>query len=308
MKNEIYAHSTKPLITAIVVNYNAGGILTQCVRTTLPQTSEILVIDNASSDSSIKDCAQLLGHKPQLKIFRNDVNLGFAAACNIGISEARSDYKLFLNPDCLLSEEAIFRLLQALQSDESVGMAGGLLINPDGSEQGGSRREIPTPWRSLVRATGLWRLADRWPRLFYDFNLYKQPLPSHPIEVKAISGACMLVKHEAIEDVGLWDEGYFLHCEDLDLCMRFRQKGWKIMFVPDAKVVHDKGTCSRSRPIFVEWHKHKGMMRFYRKFFRDQYPGILMWLLAVGVWLRFGLQVLYYTIKRLFQLLAGQNE
>jgi GT2 family glycosyltransferase len=70
--------------------------------------------------------------------------------------------------------------------------------------------------------------------------------------------------------------------------MRFQQKGWKILFVPDAPVLHHKGTCSRSRPIFVEWHKHKGMMRFYRKFFRHQYPGIVMWLVTVGVWLRFG--------------------
>jgi len=154
----------------------------------------------------------------------------------------------------------------------------------------------------------LWQLGNIWPRLFFDFYLHKKPLPSQPIEVEAISGACMLVKREAIEDVGQWDEGYFLHCEDLDWCMRFRQKGWKIMFVPDAKVAHDKGTCSRSRPIFVEWHKHKGMMRFYRKFFRHQYPGVLMWLVAAGVWLRFSAVALYYTVKRPLTLLKRRHE
>jgi hypothetical protein len=157
---------------------------------------------------------------------------------------------------------------------------------------------MPTPWRSFVRALGLNCFAKRWPNLFFDFHLHKQPLPDRPIEVEAISGACMLVKREAIEDVGLWDEGYFLHCEDLDWCMRFRQHGWKIMFVPDAKVVHQKGVCSRSHHVFVEWHKHKGMMRFYRKFFRDQYPGVLMWLVAVGVWLRFFWVAAYYTVRR----------
>jgi GT2 family glycosyltransferase len=189
-------------------------------------------------------------------------------------------------------------LIELTRGDDSVGMAGGMLVNADGSEQAGGRRAIPTPWRSFVRAFGLYRFADRWPRLFFDFNLHHQPLPGRPIEVEALSGACMLVKRKAIEDVGLWDEGYFLHCEDLDWCMRFRQKGWKIMFVPSAKIIHIAGTCSRSRPIFVEWHKHKGMLRFYRKFFRHQYPGMLMGLVTMGVWLRFTSLAIYYTLTR----------
>jgi GT2 family glycosyltransferase len=175
-------------------------------------------------------------------------------------------------------------------------------MNGDGSEQGGGRRAVPTPWRSFVRAFGLYRFASRWPDLFYDFHLHTQPLPEVPVEVEAISGACMLVRREAVEDVGLWDEGYFLHCEDLDWCMRFREKGWKILFVPDARINHALGACSRSRRVFVEWHKHKGMVRFYGKFFRHQYPGALMWLVTLGVWVRFGLAAAYLTVRR---LLAG---
>jgi GT2 family glycosyltransferase len=81
--------------------------------------------------------------------------------------------------------------------------------------------------------------------------------------------------------------------------MRFREKGWKILFIPDAKVIHHQGTCGRSRPIFVEWHKHKGMMRFYHKFFRHQYPGPLMWLVTFGVWLRFSVLASYYFTRHL---------
>ncbi len=176
-------------------------------------------------------------------------------------------------------------------------MVGGLLVNPDGSEQAGGRRSVPTPWRSFVRVFGLQRFSKRWPQLFADFDLHKQPLPDNPIEVEAISGACTLVKREAVEAVGLWDEGYFLHCEDLDWCMRFRKMGWKILFVSDAVVTHNKGGCSYDRPIFVEWHKHKGMIRFYRKFFRHQYPGVLMWLVVTGVWLRFALVVVCFKVK-----------
>ena len=126
--------------------------------------------------------------------------------------------------------------------------------------------------------------------------------------MEAISGALMLVSREAVNDVGLWDEEYFLHCEDLDWCERFRLKGWKILFVPDAPVIHYKGTCSRSRPIFVEWHKHKGMLRFYRKFFRDKYPAVVMWLVGLGVWLRFGAMATYHGFRHVAKLMGLKHE
>jgi GT2 family glycosyltransferase len=283
-------------VSAIIVNYNAGPLLRACVDSLLacPLAIEIIVVDNASHDGSLGSLPEL----PHIRVIRNPANVGFAAACNIGIGASSAPFLLFLNPDCVVQPGAVSILLAALQSAERVGMVGGLLVNADGTEQGGGRRAVPTPWRSFVRAFGLHRFAHRWPKLFYDFHLHKQPLPEGPIEVEAISGACMLVKRAAVEDVGLWDEGYFLHCEDLDWCMRFRQRGWQILFVPDARIVHALGACSRSRRVFVEWHKHKGMVRFYRKFFRHQYPGALMWLVTLGVWLRFGLAAVYLTGRR----------
>ncbi|MDD5580372.1 MAG: glycosyltransferase family 2 protein [Methylobacter sp.] len=293
------------VISAIIVNYNAGDLLYECVESLLkcPLRIEIIVVDNASSDGSLKSLADV----PQIKIIRNTLNTGFSAGCNKGLKAANADYLLFLNPDCSLDPHAIYELIQALKSDESVGMVGGLLMNPDGSEQGGGRRAVPTPWRSFVRVFELSRFANRWPRLFFDFYLHKQPLPAKPVEVEAISGACMLAKRGAIEDVGLWDEGYFLHCEDLDWCMRFRKRDWKILFVPSARIMHALGVCSRSSPIFVEWHKHKGMMRFYRKFFRHQYPGVLMGIVTIGVWLRFGVLAWYYSIKHVGRLLGAER-
>jgi len=282
-------------ISTIIVNYNAGGLLRSCVDSLLncPLKIEIIVVDNASTDGSLEPLLEL----PSVQIIQNPFNVGFAAACNSGVDVASAPFLLFLNPDCSLNQGAITGLMDAMGLDDRVGMAGGMLANSDGTEQEGGRRAIPTPWRSFVRAFGLARFSDRWPRLFYDFHLHKQPLPDHAIEVEAISGACMLVRRDAMQDVGEWDEGYFLHCEDLDWCMRFRQKGWKILFVPSAQIVHELGVCSRSRPVFVEWHKHKGMIRFYLKFFRHQYPGVLMGLVTVGVWLRFGLVASYYLAK-----------
>lgn len=273
-------------------------MLVECIKSALPQCNEIIIVDNASSDSSLLLLEKSFPEKTCIHIIRNKKNLGFATACNIGAAYSSSKYLLFLNPDCLLSSEAISNLIGALESDAEIGMVGGVLINPDGTEQGGGRRAIPTPWRSFVRAFGLSRFAHRWPKLFFDFHLHRQPLPERPIEVEAISGACMLVRKSIMDEIGPWDEGYFLHCEDLDWCIRLTRAGKKILFVPNVKIIHHKDVCGRTRPIFVEWHKHHGMMRFYCKFFRHQYPGIMMGLVGLGVWFRFSLIVIYYTVRR----------
>lgn len=286
------------MISVIVVNYNSGSFLRDCIQSVLHEVDEALVIDNASTDSSLDQLISFFKNEPHLIIVRNVVNKGFAAACNQGIRHAKGNQLLFLNPDCILESNAVSEMLEVLESDDSVGMVGGLLLNSDGTEQGGGRRSIPTPWRSFVRAFGLHHFYKRWPKLFDDFDLRHLPLPSGPETVEAISGACMMVKREAIEDIGLWDESYFLHCEDLDWCMRFRKKGRKVMFVPSARVFHAFRVCSNSRPIFVEWHKHKGMIRFYGKFFHHQYPGILFWIVRAGVWLRFSAIVGYHSINR----------
>ena len=284
------------IISTIIVNYNAGALLRNCVDSLLncPLEIKVIVVDNASADDSLEALQDL----PNIKIIKNSSNLGFAAACNIGMRDTISPFVLFLNPDCFFEPGTLCKLLDAMELDERVGMVGGLLINADGTEQQGARRAVPTPWRSFFRAFVLARFATICPRLFYDFNLHKEPLPDHPIEVEAISGACMLVRREVVQKVGKWDEGYFLHCEDLDWCMRFRQAGWKILFVPAAEIIHIAGVCGRNRPVFVEWNKHKGMVYFYRKFFRHRYPSILMNIVSAGVWIRFGFVVSYYWLRR----------
>jgi len=291
-----------PSVSAIIVNYNAGVILNEAIKSLLCSApiAKVLVVDNGSTDHSMDEMERLADSQSRLINIYNKANLGFAKACNIAIAAAgENDYLLFLNPDCLIDKEAIETLLTCMKSSPQAGMVGPLILNPDGTEQAGGRRAVPTPWRSFVRAFGLSRLIERYPRLFSDFLLHQQPLPDCPTEVEAISGACMLVRREALLDVGPLDEGYFMHCEDLDWCMRFRQRGWKIIFVPNAHVSHHKGTCSKAHPIFVEWHKHKGMMHFYRKFFHHQYPGVLFWIVGFGVWLRFGAVAAYHNTRHL---------
>lgn len=284
---------------SVVVNYNAGALLQQCVQSLLDAVPEglVVIVDNDSRDNSLDFLQSAQFKDAPIWLRRNTRNLGFSIAVNQGLQAANAHYSLVINPDCICTPESIADLCAALRANPQAGMAGPMLLNLNGTEQAGGRRAIPTPWRSLVRVLKLSFLAKRYPRLFSDFLLHHQPIPLAPCEVEAISGACMLVKREALIDVGLLDEGYFMHCEDLDWCMRFRQNDWTILFVPQAQVTHALGVCSRSRPLFVEWHKHKGMLRFYRKFFRHQYPGALMWLVILGVWLRFAAVAAYHLVR-----------
>ena len=112
----------------------------------------------------------------------------------------------------------------------------------------------------------------------------------------------MFARREALATVGLMDDNYFLHCEDLDWCMRFRQAGWKILFVPQVRVVHWKGLSTKAHPVVCEYHKHYGMVRFYNKFFRHQYPGALMALVVLAVWLRFFAKTGWIMVRKLFSM------
>lgn len=283
----------------VIVNYNAGDHLLACIGLALAEgAASVIVVDNASEDSSMDRLVSAYGDHPAVRAIFNESNLGFATACNIGFDAGQQPLVLFLNPDAFLLSGSLGRMADVLLSSKTAGMAGGYLSYPDGTEQPGGRRVIPTPWRGLLRTSGLSRLEGRWPRLFASGQLHLAPLPKQPVEVEAISGACMLIKRPLLNEVGLWDEAYFLHCEDLDLAVRFRQRGWKILFIPDAPVVHLHGACSANRRLFVEWHKHRGMLRFYRKFF-SQYPASLRGLINMGIGVRFIMVAGRYGLKRL---------
>ena len=273
--------------SAIVVNYNAGPLLRDLVTSLSNQADlrEVIVVDNASSDRSLEllEMGKIDGLR--LRVLRNNGNRGFAAACNQGAALAGGGHLLFINPDCRMAAGALARLVALLESRPDAGLAGPLILNADGSEQRGCRRYLPDPRRALMRVLGLGK-PDAAGRVAA-FDLAGTSLPEEPAEVEAVSGACMLVPSKVFEELGGWDEGYFLHCEDLDLCMRIRRAGFKVMFVPDAVVNHAQGVSSRRRPVFVLWHKHRGMWRYFSKFQRAASPPWLVVLVWFGIWCRF---------------------
>lgn len=274
-------------VSVVIVNHDAGRLLGECLDAALAQASEVILVDNASRPGPFEAVASRFATYDRLTIVRSKFNTGFAAGCNRGAALATADVLLFLNPDCILAPGSLLTLVDALHSADRVGMVGGLLTDVHGREQGGARRSVPTPWRSFVRGFGLSRLAWLAPRLFSDFYLHRDPLPKTAVDVEAVSGALTLVSRAAFEDAGPWDEAFFLHCEDLDMCMRFRSRGWRVRFEPGAVAIHHRGMCGRTRPLAVEWHKHRGMVRFYHKHFRAAYPAGLFGLVVAGVWLRF---------------------
>jgi GT2 family glycosyltransferase len=290
---------SEPLVSVVIVTFESQDDISDCIRSVLESdiSLELIVIDNCSSDRTVDRVVQSTREHPQCTVIRNSANLGFAKAVNQGIIASLGQYVLALNPDAVLQRDTIRIAVEALEADPAAALTGCMLLNRDGTEQPGARRYLPTPWRALVRVLKLYRLAKLHPR-FSGFLMNKEPVPREPIEVEATSGAFMLVRRSAIDQVGPLDEGYFMHCEDLDWCVRFRRAGWKVLFVPAAKAFHRKGGSSRARPIRVEFYKHRGMVRFYRKFFRHRYPSILMWAVAVAVWVRF-------VAKALIMLLSG---
>ncbi len=292
-----------PAVRVIVVNFNGGHLVTQAIDAVLASRVPVNVIiaDNGSTDGSLVLLRDRFGTDPRVKILENGKNLGFTRANNLALARdtTNTDYVLLLNPDCIVYPNTLPRVLAALETYPGAAMAGCLIRNPDGTEQAGCRRAVPTPWRAFVRTLHLNKVFANHPR-FRSFVLVGTPLPKKPIFQEAISGAFMLVRRAAVEEiVGPLDEGYFLHCDDLDWCMRFRQAGLQILFVPDAEAIHYKGYCSRGRPIRVLWHLHKGMIRFYRKFFRNQYPAPLMWTVVLAVWVRFVVLAMGCWAKRL---------
>lgn len=296
-----------PFVSVVIVTFESGREIGSCLRhlRAVPAPLEVIVVDNASTDGTRTEIERELEGFARTLFVRNRENLGFAVAVNQGLAGSTGAFVLLLNPDCCVQPDTIINVHRALTDHPEAGMAGCLLLNPDGTEQQGARRYIPTPWRALMRVLKMDRLFPRVRRLS-GFVMKEEPLPGGVVPVEAISGAFMLVRRDALADVGVLDEGYFMHCEDLDWCMRFKQKGWRVLFVPGARAVHDRGRSSATRPIRVEWHKHRGMVRFYRKFFRRRYSSLLMGAVVVAVWARFALKAAWISLQHVSRALSGR--
>ena len=237
-------------------------------------------------DGSAETLRSLMGNRPELEIVFNSDNLGFAPAVNVAARRTDADWVLILNPDCILEAKTLGRLKSALEADEKAALAGPAVYDESGNIQRATLRRFPSPWKSLVTASGLWRLGERFP-LFQGVEIDASELKEGTPVCEAVSGACMLIRRGAFEAVGFLDEAYAMHCEDLDLMYRLRERGWHCLYVPQARCLHEQGLSSRSRPSWVHFQKHRGMARFFGKFqAKSTFPPLRV-LVYAGIWLRF---------------------
>lgn len=285
---ELPGHTPMPNSQLIIVNYNAGDWLARALDSVakFAPGCAVSVVDNASSDNSI-ELAQARHSQNKIEWILNPDNRGFAAANNQVLAKLDTEFAILMNPDCELSESTLPALYAAFEAHPKMGMASGLILNEDGSTQTTCRRTFPTPWSALVRMLQLHRLFPKHPA-FADFDQAAALDASSEFAfVDAISGAFMMVRRTALQEVGLLDEDYFMHCEDLDWCKRFELAGWQIGSVPSAVVTHAKGVSSKSRPIAVLWSLHKGMLRFFDKFYRTDYAWPIRYTVKLGVLVSF---------------------
>ncbi len=277
---------TAGLTSIVIVAADSGADLGSCVELALAGSApiEVIVSDNASADGSFEAVAARWAGDARLRIVHNGKNLGFGTGCNRGAALAHGDMLLFLNPDCRLRPDTVARL-RAL-AEPRIGMLGVGIVGTDGRPEPASRRRDPLLRRALMSLSGMAHFEQRWPVLA-GANLPLDAAAPALEDVDAVSGALMLMPRAVFERVGGFDEGYFLHCEDLDLCRRVRDAGLRVACANELSVEHAKGTSSRSRPFFVARHKHRGMWRWFRKFDPAARNPFLRGLVWCGLWLHF---------------------
>jgi hypothetical protein len=276
------------LTSVVIVAADSGAGLIDCLAAALASdaTVEVIVVDNASADAAVDTAAARFAGDSRLNIVRNASNLGFGSGCNRAAAVAAGDALLFLNPDCVISADIIGRLRSNIVG--GIGLLGVAIVDAHGTPEPASRRRDPTLRRSLMTMTGLSRL-ERRSRVFAGVAVSPPPAPGVE-RVDAVSGALMFVPRTVFDQVGGFDEGYFLHAEDLDLCRRIRDVGYQVACVNSIVVVHGKGGSSRHRPLFVARHKHRGMWRWFVKFdpaARNSFLRAVVW---TGLWLHFAAQ------------------
>ncbi|MCS7220659.1 MAG: glycosyltransferase family 2 protein [Anaerolineae bacterium] len=259
-------------LSVLIVNWNVAPLLRRCLTSIAasPGVSvhaaegalqiELIVVDNASSDESL---AMLAHEFPWAQVIRNPVNVGFTRANNQALTRARGRYVLFLNPDAEVVGDALPTMVHYMEAHPDVGALGPQLRYPDGQIQP-SRRRFPTLATAFLEST---LLHQWWPNnpVAHRYYLADQP-DDREQEVDWLVGACLLVRREAIEQVGSFDERYFMYSEELDWCRRARAAGWRIVYLPTAQVIHHEGKSSEQAMAARHIHFNTSKVLYFRKY------------------------------------------
>jgi len=250
-------------ISVVMVVYMTGAALGESLAWALKDAGvhELLVVDNGSTPEDVLYLRQLAERDTRVVVLSGHGNIGFARAANLGARTATGDILVFLNPDAFLQPDCVARLVAEIEARPSPCIVGARVLNPDGTEQRGARRGDITPINALLTLSGL---ARQRALKRFEVHWEGESLPDVAVEVPTISGACFGMRREDFDAVHGFDEKYFLHVEDVDLCWRVRKAGGEVLFHPKAEVVH-LGHTSHVSPLRVEFHKGVGLARYFRK-------------------------------------------
>ena len=273
--------------SVVIVNYNVRDLLRQAIRSIerslIGIKSEVIVVDNNSVDRSVN---MLEREFPHVTVIANRTNVGFSKANNQGINIATGKYIFILNPDTIVEEETIKVLIDFMNTHPDAGAVGCRILNPDGTFALESRRSFPTPAVAFYRMTGLSRLFPG-SQTFGRYNLTF--LPENQITtVDALSGSCMFLRRVALQEsrsdeVGFFDEDFFMYGEDLDLCYRIQKAGWGIYYTPETQIIHYKGESTKKGDLRYVRLFYGAMVRFAQKHLSEDYPKVFLWILRLAV-------------------------
>ncbi len=287
-------------LSIIIVSYNTEELLKKCLESIFSQNRsisfEVIVIDNASTDGSAEAISNF-------QFIRNKKNVGFAKANNQGVKLAKGKYLLFLNPDTIVYPKTLEGMVAFMEGNQHAGVATCRVNLPNKKLDDASHRGFPTPWNAFCYFSGLSKLLPS-SKLLNGYNLGWMDL-SKKHEIDSCAGAFMMVRREAGESIGWWDEDYFWYGEDLDFCYRLKKNGWKIFFVPLFSILHYKGvsggikrssrhisSASKETRIRATKARFEAMKIFYKKHYMNTYPRIITWLVMQGINLK-----LYFNLR-----------
>jgi GT2 family glycosyltransferase len=266
-------------VSVVMVVYMTGEALEQSLACVLadPLVDELVVVDNGSQPREAERLRALAERDGRVSLLSGHGNIGFARAANLGARRAIGDLLVFLNPDAFLQPGCVAELVREIQDRPVPCIVGGRVLNADRTEQRGARRGDITPVSALLSLSGLARVIPALRR--FDVHWEQEALPEHAAPAPTISGACFCMRRQDFTAVDGFDEGYFLHVEDVDLCWRVRRQGGLVLFHPRAEVIHIGGT-SQTSPLKVEFHKGVGLARYFRKRAEGLRQTALAWALS----------------------------
>jgi GT2 family glycosyltransferase len=284
-----------PSLDVVIVSYRCRELVRRCLAAVFAHAPErpmtVTVVDNDSRDGTP---AMVVAEFPQARLVANDANLGFSAANNVAIRATDGAYVLALNPDTEVTPGALEALCELLDEKPEVGICGPALERADGRPDHAARRSFPTPLSALGHFTGIGRRRSAGA-----LAAYRAPeVAFGPVD--AVNGAFMLMRRRALDEVGLFDEGYWMYMEDLDLCYRFAEAGWVTWYEPSVTVRHLKAQSSgEHRSLRLNYAFHYGMLRFYRSHYAAERSPVLNAAVYAGIAVKFASAVAGSALGRL---------